>query len=145
MGDKRRQSSMQPQQADNSHSGEFEQVLEALPQEQRDKIEQIMISQFAMVSRSSPEAEIAKQVTGEHISKMLENQSKAMDLTYKDERQKKILFAIVIILLLVAVFGVIFLLKEIPETMERVLTVIITAIISGLGGYGIGKSKVKDD
>ena len=120
-------------------------VLEGLPQEKREIIEKTIISQFAMVSRTSPEGEIAKKITPQHIDKLLDNQGKAMDYAHKDEVHKKILVGVVLFFVIVVVFGVILLLKDSPEIMERILTVVVTAIISGLGGYGVGKSRSGSD
>lgn len=117
----------------------FGEVLEGLPREKREIIEKTIVSQFAMVSRTSPEGEIAKKITEEHIDKLLDNQGKAMDYAHKDEVHKKIFLGFVGLVMLGAVFGVILLLKDKPEIMERILTVIVTAVVSGLGGYGVGK------
>ena len=144
MGDRNRPTADPPVQVEGMNEA-IEQVLDSLSPEQRTVIERSMVAQFAMVSQATPESEVAKRITGEHITKMLDNQSKAMELTHKDENNRKLLFAGIIVALLATVFGVIVLLKDQPETMEKILTVLITATISGLGGYGIGRGKDKGD
>lgn len=122
----------------------IDEILDALPQEQRRIIERTMVSSVAMITKSSPESEIANKITSEHITKMLENQEKAMDYSFKDEKYKNIFYGVIIFILLASTLCIILLLKDLPDTMERVLTVLITAVISGLGGYGIGKGNKED-
>lgn len=121
------------------------EVLQGLPKEKREIIERTFVSQIAMINRTSPEGEIAKKISEGHIDKLLDNRAKAMEYTHKDEVQKKVFFSVMVVLVLITVFGVILLLKDNPDTMERILTVIVTAIISGLGGYGVGKGRGSND
>lgn len=130
---------------ENVLPSEFSEILEGVPEVQKRQITRVMEAQFSMISRVSPEMEVSKKITSDHITTMLDNQSKAMDLQHKDQWQKMVFYGVVVFFLLVAVFGIIYLLKDTPDTMERILTVIVTAVITGLGGYGIGYKKGSSD
>lgn len=130
---------------ENQLPDEISEMLEGVPEPKRQNLVRVMEAQFSMISRVSPEIEISKKITGDHITTMLQNQNKAMDLQHKDQWQRMLFYGFIVLILLIAVFGIIFLLKDIPEIMERVLTVLVTAIISGLGGYGIGSRKRNGD
>lgn len=123
---------------------EIVEVLNELPDPQRKEVTR-MIASFSMISRSSPEGEIAKKITPDHISTMLEAQQKGMDYTYKDRQHQKIFFVAILLIVIVAVIVIIMLLKDNPEAMMQILTALISATLGAAGGYGIGAKKRDDD
>lgn len=133
------------QEQDKDTEEKIGEILESLPRDKREKIEQVMISHYAMIRRTSPEGEIAKRITSDHISTMLENDRKSMDYSHRDEWQSKLFYGFIALLAVGGVLAVILLLKDKSESMERIVDMLITAVISGLGGYGFGKYKGKND
>lgn len=123
---------------------EIAEVLNELPDPQRKEVTRMMAS-ISMISRSSPEGEIAKKITQSHISIMLEAQEKGMEYTYKDNQHQKIFFVAVLLIVILAVIAIIILLKENPEVMMQILTALISAALGAAGGYGIGAKKRDDD
>lgn len=125
---------------------EMAEVLRELPEPQRKEVTRIMTAGFSMISRTSPEGEIAKKVTSEHISTMLESQQKGMDYTYKENQHRMIFFVIVLLICVIAVVAIIALLKDNnSEAMTQILTALISAALGAAGGYGIGTRKRDDD
>lgn len=124
---------------------EFAEVLEGVPEPKRKAIEKIMISQYSMISRFSPEVELSKKVTSEHITTMLNSQEKAMEYSYKENQHKMVFGGIILAVVLSAVFGFIALLKENPELLEKVLIGVFSLAAGLFGGYGIGTRKKKAD
>ena len=84
------------------------------------------------------------KLTPENISEITKLQSKEMDLDFKESRDSKLLYVIVMAFVLIVVFGIIFLLKSQPDVMKEILIPIITMILGSVGGYGYGRSK-RDD
>ena len=125
---------------------EMAEVLSTLPEAQRKEVTRIMTMGFSMISRSSPEGEIAKKITPEHISTMLTTQQKGLDYTYKESRFEKIIFVVILLIIISAVIAIIILLRDKdPETMSQILTVLISAALGAVGGYGIGVKKRDND
>ena len=124
---------------------DISQVLEGLPNEKRATIERTIVSQFAMISsRSSPELEISKKITSDHITKLLETQSKGMDYSFKDEKNKRWFYLGLIALVSAVVIALVVILKNNPEVMEKVLIGLGSAIAGAAGGYGIKAARDKD-
>lgn len=125
---------------------EMAEVLSELPEAQRKEVTRIMTMGFSMISRSSPEGEIAKKITPEHISTMLATQQKGLDYTYKENRFGKIISVVILLIIISTVIVIIILLRDKdPETMSQILTVLISAALGGVGGYGIGVKKRDND
>ena len=112
-----------------------DEVLEAIPEEERGKfksiVRQTMIS--GVMKRNNP---ISEKITSEHITELIKN-SDNQDLRDRDERKTDKNYQIIFLLIGLAflVFLIIFL-----QNNEDLLYKIILAIISFLGGFGIGKS-----
>lgn len=104
-----------------------------------------MISQFSMISRISPEAEVSKKVTSEHITTMLNTQDKAMEHTFQDNKEKRWFSMGLAVLACVMLIVVILLLKDNPDMMEKIITIVLSALLGGAGGYGFGFFRGKND
>lgn len=124
---------------------ELTEVLEGVSPQKREVIERMMISQISMFGRVSPEMEAAKKITGEHISTMLHTEDKAMEHAFEDKKHQRwfslglvSIGSIVLIILVV-------LLKDNPDMMEKIITIVLSGLFGGLGGYGIFAAKNKDD
>ena len=124
---------------------EFAEALKSVPVEERRVIERIFVSQSRMLSRMSPESEVMKKVTADHISTMLGTQHDAMEKTFQADREKRIFLLITIVIVFSVLITVIVLLREQPELMEKVITIAASAGLGLAGGYGLGQRKGKND
>ena len=124
---------------------EISQVLEGVPPAQREVIERFMISQVSMISRISPEIEVSKKITAEHITTMLNTQDKAMERTFRDNTQKRWYSIALVVLSCAVLIALVVLLKDIPETMEKIITIVLSGLLGGAGGYGLGVNKRRDN
>lgn len=125
---------------ENSEISEIipEEVFEGIPVEDRSRIKSIisqtMIS--GVMKRNNP---ISEKVTSEHITKLIEN-SDNQDKRDREERksEKNYQIAFLIIALVFLAFLIVFL-KDDQELLYK----IIIAIISFIGGFGIGRTTNK--
>ncbi|MDK2973440.1 MAG: hypothetical protein PWP23_3195 [Candidatus Sumerlaeota bacterium] len=86
---------------------------------------------------------IAKQVTPEHIDKLLENNQQEMVLEHSKEMRKLTLsFFTVILLVGFLVFCIVFL-KDDSELRKLLITGILSLVTGLAGGYGLGRSSAK--
>lgn len=105
----------------------------------------MMTAGFSMISRTSPEGEIAKKITPDHITSMLNAQEKGMEYTYKENKNRMVFYAIILTIIIIAVIVIIVLLKDNnSEAMTQILTALISAALGAAGGYGYGVNKRKD-
>lgn len=133
----------------SEHDGipeEMAEVLSELPEPQRKEMTRMMTAQFSMISRTSPEGEIAKKITSEHISSMLDAQKKGLDYTYKENQHRMVFFTIILLIVIGAIIAIIVLLRDSnSEAMTQILTALISAALGAAGGYGIGVKNRNDD
>jgi len=121
----------------DSVAEELDPILKELPAEQRE----LFVSLLSIQSSRSPESEVAKKITSDHITKLLDNQSKSMDYTHQDEVQRKIYSFGVIVVAVVLIIVLVVLLKDNPDLLEKIISHLITLIGGALAGYGIAKTK----
>lgn len=126
---------------------ELTEVLDAVPNEEQRKMLKVMVSsQFSMMGRISPEFEISKKVTSDHITAMLQTNHEAMTNSFKENGRKSWMRLAYAVIGCTFVIVVIVLLKDNPEVMKEVLKIGMTAIVSLAGGFGIGYyQRGKDD
>jgi len=114
------------------------EVLEALPIEERGRVQSMMIQTMASgVMRSNNP--ISEKITSEHISKLIEN-SGIQDERDRKERKSEKNYQIIFLLIGLIFLG--FLIVFLKDDKELLYKVII-AIISFIGGFGIGKNTNK--
>ena len=115
-----------------------EEVLEAIPEEERGRfqsiIRQTMIS--GVMGRRNP---IAEKVTSEHITQMIST-SDEQDQRDRKERNHERFFNIGLLILGLLFIG--FLIVYLKDDKE-LLTNVIVAILSFIGGFGFGKTNLK--
>ena len=128
------------QESNNSENIIPEEVLEAIPEEERGKvaaiIKQTMIS--GVMRRSNP---IADKITSDHITQLIsksDEQDKRDRVERKNEKNYNLI--LIIIGLIFIGFLIVFLKKN-----EDLLIKIVIGIISFVGGFGFGQSKKKKD
>lgn len=123
---------------------EMDSLLEGLPKESRHEVRKLVGMSMQMGGVISPQIELMKKMTSEHVTEFLDTQKKAMENQFKESRENKIFLFAVLVVTLIFIILLVFLLKDKPDIMEKVLFT-LGGLITGLfGGYGIGKSK-KDD
>lgn len=131
--------------SDDDIAPEIEEILNDLPAPKRKEIRQV-VSTVSMYGRFSPENSVAKKITEEHITRMLDTQEKGMEYTYKENQHKMIVGVVILALSLIAVIVIIAMLKDNnSEAMTQILTALISATLGFAGGYGLGTNKKKDD
>ena len=112
------------------------EILDAVPCEERGRLISIMReSMFAgFMSSNDP---ISEKITTEHISKVLEN-TENQDKKDREERKSEKNYQIIFLLIGLAFIGfLIIFLKDDKDLLYK----IIIAIISFIGGFGMGKIK----
>lgn len=120
---------------------ELDAILENMPKEDRHEVRKMIGLSMQMGGAISPQMELMKKMTPEHVSDFLDTQKKAMENQFKESRENKVFLFAVLLVTLAFVILLIFLLKDKPEVMEKVLFT-LGGLITGLfGGYGIGKAK----
>lgn len=125
---------------------EMAEVLNDLPEPQRKEMSRMITASFGMISRTSPEGEIAKKITPDHISSMLNAQEKSMDYAYRENQHRMIFFVVILAIVITAIIVIIILLKDNnSEAMTQILTALISAALGAAGGYGIGVKRRNDD
>ena len=113
-----------------------DEVLEALPEEDRGKvasiIKQTMVS--GVMRRSNP---IADKITSEHITQII-SRSDDQDQRDRSERKGERNYNLILIILglVFVAFLIVFL-----QSNEDLLIKIVIGIISFIGGFGFGKSR----
>lgn len=145
---------MSLQKHDNANAQEMEQatlpeemsqVLDKLPENEQSIIKQLWFSQSSMISRISPEFDVAKKVTSEHIDKLLDTQDKAMEKAFKDKGQRRVFMLLLTLLAATVLIALVVLLKDKPEFMEKIVTIVFSGSLGAAGGYGIGVHKNRDE
>lgn len=122
---------------------EVAQVLDTLPVEQRTTIVRFF-SQAVLLSRSSPETEIAKKINSDHITQLLNQDQQAMEYEFKDSQSRRKYQLISTGIVCVIVLALVVILKDSPDTLEKVLIGLGGVIAGAAGGYGVGITKDKD-
>jgi len=114
-----------------------EELLNAIPEEDRGKIISIMQkTMFSSIVRSSNP--LSEKITSDHITSIISN-ADIQDKRDRDERKgQRNYYLIILIIALVFLGFIIVFLKEEKELLYK----IIIAIISFIGGFGIGKSGI---
>jgi hypothetical protein len=117
-----------------------EEVLERIPVEERGKIVSVIKqSMFSSVMRKSNP--ISEKITSEHITKLIDK-SDSHDIRDREERKSQRNYDLVILLIGLAFLG--FLIVFLKDDKELLYKIII-AIISFIGGFGLGRTKSKKD
>lgn len=122
-------------------SKEIEEILEEIPQEARHEVKKMIGMSMQMGGVISPQMELMKKMTPEHVSEFLIGQREALNNEFKESRENKIFAGFVLVVIMIFIVIIVVLLKENPEIMEKVLYTLGGLITGLLGGYGFGKTK----
>jgi len=117
-----------------------EEILEAIPAEDRGKVVSIMKQlMFSGVMRKGNP--ISEKITEEHISKLIEK-SDNQDVRDREERKSQRNYNLILLIIGLVFLG--FLIVYLKEDKELLYKIII-AIISFVGGFGIGRTSSKKE
>lgn len=130
--------------SDGEAEAALDEILEKASPKHRKIVEQLMVSQFQMRAELSPETEVMKKLTPEHITSFLEASKDEMEKNYKDRNYQRIFTGVIALFAMLFVIAIIFLLKSTPDVMEKVIYAVLGFIGGALGGYGFGKNKSDD-
>lgn len=120
---------------------ELRDILEDIPQEAQHKVKSIIGMSMRMGGVISPQLELMKKMTPEHVSEFLQGQREASNNEFKESRDSKFFMAFVLTAVLIFVVIIVVLLKDKPDIMEKVLYTIGGLITGLVGGYGFGKTR----
>lgn len=115
--------------------------MEEIPQEARHEVKKMIGMSMQMGGVISPQMELMKKMTPEHVSEFLIGQREALNNEFKESRENKIFAGFVLVVIMIFIVIIVVLLKENPEIMEKVLYTLGGLITGLLGGYGFGKTK----
>ncbi len=146
MAENKQLSKNRNEQNENEQSlpAEVAEVLQTVAPDARKKIEYFMHSQISLISRMSPETQVMKQVTSDHITTMLQTQENAMQNTFKENHEKRISGLIAGGLLAGFLVFIIVFLKDTPDIMEKIIYAAGGLLAGAVGGYGFGRAKRED-
>lgn len=74
----------------------------------------------------------------------MQGQREATKLQFKENKENKIFYGVIVIIALIFVIIVIQLLKATPDIMEKILYATGGFVAGIIGGYGFGKAKNSD-
>lgn len=123
---------------------EIEDILGSIPKESRHEVKRIVGMSMQMGGAFSPQLELMKKMTPEHVSEFLQGQREASNNEFKESRDSKIFMAFVLAVVLVFVVVIVIQLKGNPDILEKVLYTIGGLITGLIGGYGFGKTRSSD-
>lgn len=124
---------------------DLEEFLEDVPEEKRGPIIRMMGMSMQMSRVVSPEAELMRKMTPENIDNFLDGQKKAQEYGYKEGIANKIFYGFIVVIVLAFIVGLVVLLKDKPDILEKVLYSVGGLIVGLIGGYGYGRTKRPDD
>lgn len=106
-----------------------------------------VIQTFGMmgVGHFSQENAIAKKINEEHITNYLDGAKLQMQNEYKERHERKIFVVFLVALALSFIIGIIFLLKDQPAILEKIIYSVAGLVAGAFGGYGFGKHSGRDD
>lgn len=129
---------------ENELSKEIDSILENIPKEDRHEVRKMIGMSMQMGGVISPQMELMKKMTPDHVTSFLEGQREATRFQFKENRENKIFMVLMLAIVLVFVIVIIHLLKDKPDIMEKVLYAAGGLVAGAVGGYGFGKSKKED-
>lgn len=130
---------------DGEKADDLDEFLEGVPEEDRPVVRKMIGMSMRTGSIISPQLELLKKMTPDHISAFLEGQKEATKYQFKENRENKIFMGFVLIAGLGFVLILVNLLKDYsPDTMEKILYAVGSFVAGLASGYGIRKAKGDD-
>ena len=116
-------------------------AFDDLPEEEK----HLAVSFMRMSMESvSPQLELSRKMTSEHITEFLQGQREASNNGFKERRETRIWVGIILLLVMIFIISLIIILKNDPNTMKEILAAIIGLVAGAIGGYGYGKQKTDE-
>ncbi|MBR1711013.1 MAG: hypothetical protein IJ719_19660 [Clostridia bacterium] len=108
---------------------------------QREAVLPIISMQQSIIART-PEGDIARKITPDHITQMLNNDKTAIDYQHEDSKQEKMVNIIYVVIVAAVILLLSLMLKdEHADLLSEILKLLLATGLGGLGGYGLSKSK----
>lgn len=106
-----------------------------------------VIQTFGMmgVGHFSQENAIAKKINEDHITNYLDGAKLQMQNDYKERHERKIFILILVALALLFMIGIIFLLNDEPNILEKIIYSVVSLVAGAFGGYGVGRHSGQND
>lgn len=127
--------------SENIIDDELDAILDHIPKEERHEVKRMIGMSMQMGGVISPQLELMKKMTPEHVTDFLQGQREATQYQFKESRDSKLFRCVILLMVLIFVLILIILLKDQPETMEKVLYAAGGFAAGILGGYGAGRIK----
>lgn len=128
-------------ESNNKEQEPIDIILENIPKEERHEVKKMIGLSMQMGRTISPEMELMRKMTPEHVTEFLEAQKEEMQNQFKENRENKIFLVAILLIVMAFIVILIYLLKDKPDIMEKVLYT-LGGLITGLfGGYGFGRTK----
>ena len=122
----------------------LEAILDDIPQESRHEVKKMIGLSMQMGGVISPQIELMKKMTPEHVTAFLEGQREANNNQFKESRDNKLFILGLILIILIFIVITILLLRDKPNVLEKILYTSGGLIAGAFGGYGAGRIK-RDD
>lgn len=128
---------------ENDISKEIESIIDSedISTEEKHTIKKMVGMSMQMGGVISPQLELMKKMTPDHITEFLEGQREATRCQFKESRDSKIFCGFILLVALSFIIVLIVLLRDIPETMEKVIYAAGGFAAGIVGGYGFGKTR----
>lgn len=124
---------------------DIDEILEDIPKEARHEVKKMIGMSMQMSGRLSPEYELMKKMTPENVSEFLEGQKLESQHQFQANRDNKILLGFSLVVVLIFIVVLVIILRDNPDTMEKVLYALIGLVTGLFGGYGFGRRKSEED
>lgn len=123
---------------DSSNTDMIDSILEE--EGGKEKLEMMVRREMSLSTELYQESSISDKITSEHISQYLISSEKNMEKTFDDNKSQRRFTITLSLIGVIAILVVIGMLKDNKEILQYVLTSIVSVILGGFGGYGIGKN-----
>ncbi len=114
---------------------QFEEVIKGLPEEKQQEIKKFTLSMQGVMPVPNP---LVEKLTTEHIAMLLENSNKESERYYQGNKLNKILTTIIVVSVLLIFTTLVIVFRHHVSDISELLKYLLTAILSCLGGYGLG-------
>lgn len=126
--------------SNDNHDGDNEELkkaIDSLPSGKRELVEKTFIGLLAKSSESA-ETIFAKKLTDKNIQQYLENDAKRDEYIYESNKENNHKQKFCLVVFSVVVIVLVILLRDKPDVMERLITVVVGCAVGFVGGYGYG-------
>ena len=130
----------------NEPKKERPEIIGGIPEDAPPEVRRILERSYESITMMSGmmgprESAVEKQVRPEHIPQFIGLKEKEAELAHKDSKSNRYFQLAIVLVIAVLVGLVLFLYRDQPEMVQKIIIPAITFIAGAGGGYGLGKSK----